>query len=233
MKVFFKVEKLQFVSIQELPNSWSNQNYLELLDLMEYGDTSTLAPMELKEMCLMSLTDNDPEDAAKIVLEYIFKDRLSKGQIDNLSNEILDEKMWEEYADLSMHEAFFNATQLLYQAYNGKFPHPKAVMFQVKVTANSKDDLSVFDDFPEAALIRLLVAGLSENTLIFRLFEEQVDGYEFKDAKDIIWQLTAEKKAENELVFTVISSSYWFHDLKHITSYEGETHADVVSETNM
>ena len=226
MKVYFKVEKLQFVSIQELPNSWSNQNYLELLDSMEYGDTSELAPKELKEMCLMSLTDNDPEDAAKIVLEYIFKDSLSKGQIDNLSNEILDEKMWEEYADLSMHEEFFNATQLLYQAYNGKFPHPQAVMFQVKVNANSKEDLSVFNDFPEASLIRLLVAGLSENTLIFRLFEEQVDGHEFKDAKDIIWQLTTEKHDEKELVFNVISSSYWFHDFKYVTTFEGTTHPD-------
>ncbi|MBT8307507.1 MAG: hypothetical protein KJN85_11270 [Maribacter sp.] len=233
MKVFFKVEKLQFVSIQELPNSWTNQNYLDLLDLMDYDETSALAPKELKEMCLMSLSDNDPEAAAKIVLEYIFKNRLSKGQIDNLSNEILDEKMWEEYADLSMHEEFFNVTQLLYQAFNGIFPHPRAVMFRVKVTAISKEDLSVFNIFPEAPLIRLLVAGLSENTLIFRLFEEQVDGHEFLDAKDIIWQLTADKKAENELIFNVISSSYWFHDLKYITSYKGETHADVVSETNI
>ena len=82
-------------------------------------------------------------------------------------------------------------------------------------------------------MIRLLVAGLSENTLIFRLFEEHVDGHEFKDAKDIIWQLTTEKHDEKELVFNVISSSYWFHDFKYVTSYEGETHADVVSETNI
>lgn len=228
MKVSFKVELLKFISIQELPNSWNDQNYMDLLDLMEYGDTTELAPEELKEMCLMSLTDNDPEDAAKLVLEYVFKDRLSKGQIDNLSNEMVEEKIWEEYADLSLHEEFFNVNQLLYEAYNGKFPYPDAITFQVKVTANSKEGISVFDDFPEASLIRLLVTGLPENTLIYRLFEEEVDGHEFKDAKDIIWQFTTEKQGEKELVFSIISSLYWFHDFKYVTSFEGETHADKI-----
>ena len=228
MKTSFKVEKLNFNSIQELPNSWNNQNYSDLLDLMDSGDSSELAPEELKEFCLMSLADNEPEDAAKIVLEYVFKSRLSKGQIDNLSNEMLDEKMWEEYADMSMHEDFFNVNQLLYQAYNGKFPNPKAVMFDVKVTTNSEKDLSVFNNSPEASLIRLLVRGLSENTLIYRLFEEQVEGFEFKDAKDIIWQLTIEKKDEKVLVFNIISSSYWFHDFKHVNTFEGTTHADKI-----
>jgi len=62
-----------------LPNAWNDKNYRDLLEIMDYGDTSELTPDELKEMCLMSLTDNEPEDAAKIVLEYIFKDRLTNG----------------------------------------------------------------------------------------------------------------------------------------------------------
>lgn len=228
MKTSFKVEKLKFVSIEELPNSWSNQNYSDLLDLMDFDGTSELKPEELKEFCLMSLADNDPEDAAKIVLTYIFKNRLSKGQIDNLSNEMLDEKTWEEYADISMHEDFFNINQLLYQAYNGKFPNPKAVMFQIKVTTNSKEELSIFNNFPEASLIRLLVRGLPDSTLIYRLFEEQIEGLNFKDAKDIIWQLTSEKIDERVLVFNIISSSYWFHDFKYVSTFEGTTHADKI-----
>lgn len=226
MKASFKVELLKFNSIQELPNSWNNQNYVDLLDLMEFGDTSEIDPSELKEMCLMSLTDNEPEDAAKLVLEYVFKNRLNKGQIENLSNEMLDEKIWEEYADLSMHEEFFNVNQLLYEAYNGKFPQPEAVRFQLNLRADDKDDLLVFNTFPEASLLRLLVAGMPENTLIFRLFEEQVAGDIFTDAKDIIWQLKLDTVNENERSVEVISSSYWFHDLKYASSFEGETHAD-------
>ena len=43
-------------------------------------------------------------------------------QIDNLSNEILEEKLWEEYADLSLHEEFFAVHQLLYDAFEGTAP---------------------------------------------------------------------------------------------------------------
>lgn len=228
MKSPFKVVRLNFMTINELPNSWTDQDYINMLGIMDYTDISELSPSELKEMCLMSLTDNEPEDAAKIVLEYIFKGRLTKGQVENISNEMVDEKMWEEYADLAMHEEFFNVNQLLYVAFNGKFPKPEAVKFQVKVTTTQKDEMLVFKDFPEAPLIRLLVAGMPQNTLIYRLFEEQVDGVGFKDAKDIIWQLKIEKNGDNEMLFDIISSSYWFQDFKYVGAYEASTHADEV-----
>lgn len=226
MKNSFKVECLSFKTIQQLPDFWDDDKYKDLLEAMEYGAISEIASEELKEMCLMSLSDHEPEEAAKLVLEYIFRDKLTKGQIENLSNEMLEEKIWEEYADLSLHEAFFNVGQLLYEAYNGKFPKPDAVNFKVKVTAAQKDGLWVFDNFPEAPLIRLLVAGMPKNTLIFRLFEEQIDGEEFKDAQDIIWQLRSEKKDDLEIVFDVISSTYWFHDFKYVGDFEANTHAD-------
>ena len=227
MKNSFKVECLSFQTIQELPDSWDEQKYKGLLEVMEYSDISEIPSEELKEMCLMSLSDFDPDEAAKIVMEYVFKDKLTKGQIENLSNEMLDEKIWEEYADLSLHEEFFNVNQLLYEAYDGKFPRPNAVKFQIKVTTVQKDVLSIFEQFPEAPLIRLLVTGMSENTLIFRLFEEQVVGEKFKDAKDIIWQLKSEKNGDQEITFDIISSTYWFHDFKYIETFEGESHADL------
>lgn len=232
MKAHFKVERLNFKVIHELPNSWTDQDYTSLLEAMESGDLTGFAPEELKEMCLMSLTDYEPEDAAKIVLEYVFKNRLSKGQIENISNEMLDEKMWEEYADLSLHEDFFNVNQILYQAYDEIFPYPEAIKFQVKLTANDNNAFFIFKNFPEAPLIRLLVAGLPENTLIFRLFEEQVNGEEFKDAKDIIWQFKMEYINDNEMLIDVISSEYWFHDFKYVEDFEGYTRSDEVNTVN-
>lgn len=228
MKNTFIVKRLNFTSIQELPGFWTEKKYSDLLDAMEYDDTSKIPVEELEEMCLMSLNAYDPEEAAKIVLEYVFNGRLKKGQILILSNEMLEEKIWEEYADLSLQEDFFNVNQLLYNAFSGQFPHPEAVQFQVSVTTNEKNGGLVFNDSPEATLIRLLVTGMPENTLIFRLYEEQVVGREFKDAKDIIWQLKTEKISENELIFDVISSSYWFDDFKFADSFEAKTHADEV-----
>lgn len=220
MKASFTIEISDYKTLKELPNAWKQEHYLELLEALEFGDTSEIAPSELKEMCMMALTDNEPEEAARIVIDYVFKDRLKSGQKDNLANEITEEKIWEEYADLSMHEEFFNVTQLLYEAFNGKFPHPEAVKFQVTVTSKKETDLEVFKQNTEANLVRLLTNGMPENTLINRLFKNQLEGTHFDEAKDIIWQLKKLDTQVKLITFEVISSTYWFHDLKYIKSYE-------------
>ncbi|MGB5362977.1 MAG: hypothetical protein WBN17_06715 [Aureibaculum sp.] len=222
MKTTFNIELLKFSTIYELPNGWNSLNYKELLEAMDYGDASDLAENELKEMCLMSLSDNEPEEAAKIVLEYVFKDRFNAGQINNLSHEMLDESMWEEYADLAEHEEFFNVHQLLYQAYNGKFPYPEAVQFKMQITTNKKEDLKIFDENSEPLIIRLLAQGMPENTIINRLFSENLKDGQFKEAKDIIWQLKKENSTENSIVFEIVSSEYWFKDLKYANGFDAE-----------
>lgn len=220
MKLHYTIEPIKFQIIEELPHAWNDDDYKKLLDIAEYGDTSDLSSQELKEMCLLSISDNEPNEAAKLVLAYVFGERLNQGQIDNLSHEMETEKVWEEYAELSMHEEFFNATQLLYKAYNGKFPHAQAVRFKLKVTSKEKTGMELFDEDAETALIRLLVQGMPENTLINRLFDEELKGGEFKDAQDIIWQYTKEPAEDNSQVFEIISSTYWFDDLKYADTFE-------------
>lgn len=228
MKLQYTIEPVKFETIEELPHAWKDDDYKKLLVGMEYGDTSDLSPQELKEMCMLSLADNEPDEAASTVLQHIFGERLNQGQIDNLSHEMHTEKVWEEYAELSMHEEFFNATQLLYKAFNGKFPHPKAVRFKMKVTSKEKTGAENFEKEVETALIRLLVQGMPKNTLINRLFDDELKGGDFKDAKDIIWQYTKEPAADNSQVFEIISSTYWFDDLKYAETFEAilETEED-------
>ncbi len=228
MKLQYTIEPVKFQTIEELPQAWNDDDYRKLLDTAEYGDTSDLSSQELKEMCLLSISDNEPDEAAKLVLAYVFGERLNQGQIDNLSHEMETEKVWEEYAELSMHEEFFNATQLLYKAFNGKFPLPEAVRFKMKVTSKEKKGMDIFEEDTEAGLIRLLVQGMPENTLINRLFDEELKGGDFKDAKDIIWQYTKESSEDNGHVFEIISSTYWFNDLKYAETFEAilETEED-------
>lgn len=218
----YRIELKKFETIRELPNSWDNDNYVELLEIMEFGDTATIPSSELKEMCMLSLTDFEPTEAAEIVLKYLFKDNLSSSQIANLSHEMLHEKMWEEYADLSLHEQFFNVGQLLFQAFNGKFPQPEALRFKLELEAAKKEDMSVFKSDFEASIIRLLVGGMPKNTLLNRLFSEQLEGQAFPDAKDIIWQYNRESLGDKSMVIEVISSVYWFHDLKFTVPFEAE-----------
>ncbi len=222
MKKKFNIELLKSETLVELPNAWNNENYLDLLEVMEYGDTSDIAEGDLKDMCLMSLSDYDPDEAAKYVLSYIFEGRLNSGQIHNLSHELQDEKMWEEYADLFLHEEFFNVGQLLYQAFDGKFPHPEALRFSILITANEVEDLEIFDANLEMNLVKLLVQGMPENTLISRLYKDELASGRLEQAKDIIWQVHKKEAPGNALLFDIISSIYWFHDLKYVKTFEGE-----------
>jgi hypothetical protein len=229
MNKLFNVNISKFATIQELPNAWTDQKYLELLDAMDYGDTSDIALSDLKEMCMMAISDNEPDEAAKIVLDYVFQKRLKEGQKENLSHEMIEEKIWEEYADLSMHEDFFNVGQFLYQAYNGTFPHPEAVTFQISITGKNANDLAIFEDGDEAVILRLLAKGMPENAVINRLYKDELEGDLFSEAKNIIWQLMKIGIEGNTITFEAISSKYWFRDLKFIDSFEATTYPDRLS----
>ncbi len=226
----FVVERLTFQEINELPNSWQHADYRKLLEKMGYENPEEISEAELKAMCLMSITDFEPSEAAQVVLEYLFSDELNEGQIENLAHQMQTEKLWEEYPELPLHPDFFKATQLLFEAYNGKFPRTEAVQFQVKVTADDAEGLSVFDENPEPPLLRLLAQGLPDNSLINRLFSEQLEGDHFPAAESIIWQLNVIKKEAKEIVFEVISSAYWLEDFKYADTYQATAHADSMNE---
>ncbi len=227
MKTDFLVEILSFNKIEEIPGAWKEQDYVSLLQLMDFSDTEGLPEGELRELTLMSLTDHDPVEAAEIVLSHIFGPGLNQGQREQIANEMLQEKMWEEYADLSKHEDLFNANQLLFQAFNGKFPPPEAVMFRVRITVRKLSDLDIFESNAEAAMIQLLVGGMAENTVISRLFGTQINTDNFPEASGIIWKLTTESEESHSFTSSIISSMYWFRELKYIGKFEVTLHGDL------
>lgn len=226
----FAVEVLSFATIQELPNSWTRDDYKALLIKMDYENPNEIPEAELKEMCLMSITDLEPSDAAKLVLEYLDQDLLTDGQIENLSHQMLTEKLWEENPKLDLHVSFFKATQLLYEAYNGKFPRAEAVQFQLKITTQNPDNLSIFDKNPQAPILRILAQGMSDRSLVNRLFEDQLQGASFPEAENIIWKLDVLEKETNAMVIDIVSSAYWLDDIKYANNYEATSHSDIVVE---
>jgi hypothetical protein len=222
----FKVKVLSFEQIQELPGSWEKSDLVNLLNAMDYDNPAEIKDSELKEMCMMSLTDYEPEEAAKIVLDYTIAGRLTDGQIENLSHEILTEKLWEEYPELPLHPDLYRTTQLLYDAYNGKFPRAEAVRFSIEI----EGDVSIFDENPEAPILRVLAAGMSDRSLVQRLFSSQIEGDRFDEAKDILWQLNVISKSETSVTYDIVSSAYWLEDIKYADSYDAEAHADAVTD---
>jgi hypothetical protein len=226
----FSIERLSFATIHELPHSWENKDYLSLLKQMGYENPEEIPDSELQAMCLMSLTDLQPVEAAQVIIGYLFERHLSEGQIENVSHQMLTEKLWEEYPELSLHEGFFKATQLLYTAYNGKFPRAEAVQFQIKLTAEQHTSLSLFDSNPEPPLLRLFAQGMPDNALLKRLFSEKLAGDSFEEAKHILWRLDIIEKGNNYVIFDIISSAYWLEDFKYANSYNAQTQADSILE---
>jgi hypothetical protein len=216
----FTVERLSFQHLAALPEAWQNADYLALLTALAYDSPEAIAPAELKEMTQLALTDLEPAEAAEIVLGYLAGEELTKGQTDQLAHQMQTEKLWEENPNFALHKKFFNATQLLYDAYNGKFPHPQAVEFKVKLTAANPADLAVLDQEAAPTLLRLLAPGLSDRALLHRLFSDQLAGGDFPEASDILWQFTASEKTDTSVVYDVVSSDYWLEDFKFADTYE-------------
>ncbi len=182
----FSVKINNIESTDELPGAWNNEDYKELLARFEYPDAEQLKPVELKDYLFLAISDFEPNEAAAILLDYKLSDKLADGQIDNLSHEMLRVKVFENYSEIDLHHDLFNINQLLYKAYNGKFPQGQVncVQFELKSENNDKEEIT-----KETAL-KALSNGLSENNLIKRLLGDQLEGEKpFPEAEGIVWDL--------------------------------------------
>ena len=188
--------------IDELPNSWSETDYKTLLQKFNYPDAGQLKPNELQEFLFLAIADFEPEEAATIMLEYKFSDELEAGQIDNLSHEMLREKIAENYSDISLHKGLFEVNQLLYKAYNGKFPHTQANTITFELVAEDEDQTEITKEIA----IKALSAGLKDSNLIHSLFETQLQGKAlFPEAEHMPWELLDKEEQQYE----AITSEKW------------------------
>lgn len=212
MKYQVTINNIQ--TIEELSSYWSIQDYVNLLSLYGFPDAASKDITELRELLFMAISDYEPNEAAAILLTYKLADDLTEGQIEQISNDMLLDKVCEEYPVIKLHAPLFHCNQLLHHAYNGKFPNAKAVILKCKITAAEKEVLT------KEQFLKALNNGLSDGNLIKRLFEEQMTtSMEFSDAAGIIWELNT---TDNEN-YEVITSEYWLDRSDLIASeFEGE-----------
>ncbi len=197
----YKVQIDSLESIDEIANYWTNDDYKQLLELFDFPDAKTIKDENLLGMLQMAIADFEPADAARILLQYKLSDDLSDGQMDQLSHEMLLDKISEEYPNIALHYKLFNINQMLFKAFNGVFPNTKATILNFSVGNNEKNI-----DFSKAQLLKILSNGLSPSSLLVRMFEEQLTtDADFPDAESIIWEL---KKSEDGAI-RLITSEYW------------------------
>jgi hypothetical protein len=198
----FDITIKNITTIEEIANYWQNQDYINLLERFDFPDGNSVKPENLKEMLHMAITDFEPNEAAAIVLTYKLSDRLNEGQIAQISNDMLLDKESEQYPEIDLHYDLFNINQLLYKAYNGKFPNAKATAVDFSMV--SKDGYD--GEITKEIVLKSFSNGISDRNVIKRLFEEQITtDKEFAEAEAILWELN-KKDANN---FSLITSEYW------------------------
>jgi hypothetical protein len=149
----------------------------------------------------MAIADKEPSEAAAIVLDYKLSAHLNEGQIDSLSYEMLVDKISEEYPKIHLHKELFNVNQLLYKAFNGKFPNTKATIVDFEITPL----LNTNKEITKEIVLKCFAKNLDSHNIILRLFGKQLNGGEaFEEADDIIWDLQ-----QNETSCRLITSEYF------------------------
>jgi hypothetical protein len=93
-------------------------DYVQLLGSLLIQKHLVPKKENLSELLSMAITF-EPNEAA-IVLDYKLSDSLNEGQIQQISNDMLIDKISEEYPE-TMQAPLYHINQLLFKAYNGKF----------------------------------------------------------------------------------------------------------------
>ena len=197
----FHVKINDVKTTDELEGAWTLEDYKELMKSFEVPDAETVKDAEVKDFLFMAINEFEPREAAAIVLDYKLSDHLTEGQIDNLSLEMLSEKMAEKYTEIDLHKPLFEVNQLLYKAYNGKFPHIQVNVIDLKITTNEDNA-----ENNKEVVLKAFSQGLSDNNLLLRLFSDQLEGkVPFPEVDGIIWAL----KEKGDGQYEVITSEKW------------------------
>jgi hypothetical protein len=202
MKYALKINTI--TTVDEIEGSWTNEDFAALLTKFDYADSDKLKQDELKDFLFMAISDFDPEEAAAIVLDYKLSEVLTEGQIHNLSHEMQREKGSENYSDIYIHKILFDVNQLLYKAYNGKFPNAKANVIGFELLPEQAEESEITKEL----VLQTFSVGLSERNLINRLFKDQLEGkVSFPEAEGILWDL----KNKGNAHYVVTTSEKWLN----------------------
>jgi len=83
---------------------------------------------------------------------------------------------------------------------------------------------------PEAAFVtRVLADGMNENSILERLFDEQLASNSFPAAEDIIWKAEFSEHSLGEsssAVLSVYSSVHWLNAMEEISEFQSNAYND-------
>jgi hypothetical protein len=212
----YQVKIQNINTVDEIKKYWSAEDYIKLLERFSYPEASNAKEENLSELLSMAITDFEPNEAAAIVLKYKMSGLLSEGQIQQISNDMLVDKISEEYPEISMQAALYSVNQLLFKAFNGKFPNAKATVIEFSVTPTKEEGAK---KFTKENILKLFSKGLSDRNIIKRLFDQQMhENATFPEAEHILWDLSTSDNSN----YTLNTSENWLKKEDFIASeFEG------------
>ena len=180
----FKLKIKDIKSIREIAGYWSNDDYINLLEALDYSDAKNSQPDDLLELLAMACSDLEPHESTEVLLRYHLKDQLNEGQIENLSHVMTEDDESDENSNIALHYPLFNINQLLHKCYNGLFPNAKATKMDIELVLTQDPAIKINKELALKAVSQVL----SDKNPIVRLFENQLNGKErFNDAEKVIW----------------------------------------------
>lgn len=219
----YSIEITNITTVEEIENYWTKEDYVKLLEKFDYPDVSEADSDSLRELLFMAITDFEPREAAVIVLQYKLSDRLSEGQIQQISVDMLIDKVCEEYREIDLHATLFHINQLLFTAYNGKFPNAKATVLECNISPLENENEV---ELTKENILKLVNNGLSDRNIIKRLFSNAMnENAPFPEAEAILWSL---ESADN-VNFKITTSEYWLNK-EDITASEFEGEVQPIKE---
>ncbi|QDV05306.1 hypothetical protein Poly30_08020 [Planctomycetes bacterium Poly30] len=223
----FQVDVIGVEDLLEIEGAWSSEDFRALLGEMDFDEAEDLPEDQLREMCVMYLQDRKPAEAAEILLRRRLGGDLTKGQISNISHEMLEEKLWEQYSDMTLHERLFHVGSLLAAAFPRSVPEPDAVEVRLEVRGLDPEAQRALDEgLREPMLVRLLAAGMPASAPLHRMFGEAVQGGPFREAESIAWSVQAATGEGGVTSIRVIGSGCWLDILKRTSEFQAKIKAD-------
>ncbi len=217
----YKIEIKRVDTVDEVEGYWTSDDYVQLLEKFNFPDAASIQKENLEEMLAMAIEDFEPNEAAEIVLTYKLSDDLNEGQIQQISHNMLIDKVCEEYPEIHLQGRMYHINQLLYKAYNGKFPSAKASVIHFSMTPDDAGKVLTREN-----VLKLLNNGLSNRNLIKRLFDDQISkNIPFPEAEGIIWELNT----DDNVNYTLVTSENWINR-EDFVSGEFESELEEIAE---
>ena len=221
MKPKWDVRVLGFETLSRIERHWSSADFTALLEAMDYGDTSSIDDAELRDMVILSLQDRSPVEAAAMLMQHRLGKRLKKGQIETLAHDLAEEneKLWEHYADMSLHEDLFAVGSLASEAFPTTFPVPDAAQLKLRVSPTNKAaHEAIKSGIREPLLARLVGSGMADNAILHRLFSDQLAASHFPEAEAILWTIDVTPDGDAVNV-EIMSAGIWLDPLADVDHF--------------